>query len=156
METMKMKWGNPMIEIQQFAPQEFVAVCYQQVSNLPPGDYRIGWCIRDATGTSLEAAVAEDGVRTGYFLQAPSGFEAGKNIQDLVVETTNSAGNTVTCTHYPEYQWFDSQQSGNAGSGSLTKGDQIIYNGNHFTLDGSSYSALATPSSAIFTVSGHS
>ncbi len=156
MKTMKENWICPDVQVQEFAPQEYVNACYEQVSTLPPGDYRIGWCIRDATGSNLESAQTEDGSRTGYFLQAPSGFEAGKNILDLVQDTQNSAGNTVVCTHYPNYQWYDSRQSGNAGSGSLTKGDQIIYDGKSFTLDGSSYSTLAVPSSAIFSVTGHS
>ena len=153
---MKRNWVSPVRGVQRFTPQEFVAACYEQTSTLPAGDYRVGWCIRDATGSGLETATTEDGSRTGYFLEAPSGFSAGLNITNLVDDTSNSAGNTVTCANYPAYQWYDSVQSGYAGSGSLTKGDQIIYNGNAFTLDGGSYSTLAVPSSAIFSVTNHS
>lgn len=156
METMRMKWGNPLVEVQQFTPQEFVAVCYEQVdaSALAPGEYKLGWCIREATGSNLEAAVASDGERTGYFLQAPYGFEAGQEITALIAETTPQTGQFVQCHNYPDYAWLDSYHQD--GIGRLTKGDQIKLNGNTFTLDGSSYSVVAHPSSAIFRVTGHS
>ena len=152
----KKNYSKPWMKMERFVGNEYISACYQQVSSsdLPPGDYRVGWCIRDATGQNLEFAQTEDGSRTGWFLAAPWGFSAGKNITDLVAGTTNSAGNTVTCVNYPDYQWYDYPYSG--GSGQLTKGDQIIYNGNAFTLDGNNYSTVAVPSSAIFSVSGHS
>lgn len=155
METMKRNWVSPVSGVQRFTPQEYVAVCYDQVSTLPPGDYRIGWCIREATGSNLERAYAgENHDKEGWFLQAPEGFPADQNIEALVEGTTNSRGNTVTCVNYPAYQWYD--YNSNDGSGRLTKGDKIIYDGKSFTLDGSNYSTLAVPSSAIFSVSGHS
>ena len=148
-------YSKPWMKVECFVSNEYISACYQQVSSLPPGDYRIGWCIRDATGTGLETAVAGDGSRTGYFLKAPDGFKADHDITELIANTTNSAGNTVTCHDYPAYQWYD-QNSYSGGSGKLTKGDQIIYDGKRFTLDGGDYSTLAVPSSAIFSVSGHS
>lgn len=150
----KKSYSKPFMVLENFNPEEYIGACLQQVSELPPGEYRIGWCIRDATGEGRETAVSADGKRTGYFLQAPTGFSAGQNINDLVAETINSSGNTVACKNYPDYQWYDYPYSG--GSGQLTKGDQIIFNGIRFTLEGNDYSTLAVPSSAIFSVSGHS
>ena len=150
----KKTYSKPVMVAELFEPQNYIAACMDQVSTLPPGDYRIGWCIRDATGSNLERAYAGTNQdKEGWFLAAPEGFTAGQNIEDIIDTSKSQPGSWVE-TYYSGYEWYDLNYSG--ATGRLTKGDKIRFNGAEFTLDGNSYTALAVPASAIFSVTNHS
>lgn len=156
MKTMKENWICPDVQVQQFAPQEFVAVCMEQETTLPAGDYKLGWCIRDATGSNLIYAQADEH-RDGWFLEAPYGYVAGQPLSDITDGITSNPGSFVE-TNYVNYLWLDLN---NGGRGYLSAGDQIrltTSNGDvqTFTVTGNSVTVLAEPKAAYFSVTNHS
>lgn len=156
MKTMKENWICPDAKMQRFAPQKYVAVCMEQETTLPPGEYKLGWCIRDATGSNLIYAQADEH-RDGWFLEAPSGYTAGQPLSDITKDITSTPGSFVE-TNYPNYLWLDLY---NAGRGYLSAGDKIqltTSNGDvqTFTVTGNSDTVLAEPKASYFSVTNHS
>lgn len=66
MEKLKRQWGNPMIDLQQFAPQEYVALCYRfccdcesYVDGSTLGDAFYNYVAGSSTGTQTGGTFQE-------------------------------------------------------------------------------------------------
>ncbi len=46
MKTMKENWICPDVQVQQFAPQEYCAVCTQSAQGSPDGKFVYGWVLK--------------------------------------------------------------------------------------------------------------
>ena len=148
METKKMKWGNPLVEVQQFTPQEFVAVCLSKDDTCKDGCV-YGWAFKmtQTNGTpTIQYTTNPNGGATddSWVMLAPEGQTSGFTLSELFDGTT------------PQFSGYVLVDINNDSK--LSAGDYITWSGANFYINSSSSSATgyAHPSVTTYTASGHS
>ncbi len=146
METMRMKWGNPLVEVQQFTPQEFCAGCTQSVviiDTAQPG-YTWSWKMRGVSPTGLVVA-ADDS--QSCLVPAPTNITYIHEIFGVVAGSTYNLpgtstknGNYYTSTEHPSYVLYDSD-----GNGRIDAGDYL-----QVTIEGTTYNAMLNGSETAY------
>lgn len=138
METMKMKWGNPMIDVQQFNAQEYCAQCTQSVviiDTAQPG-YTWSWKMRDVTPKGLVVS-ADDS--NSCLVPAPTDITYIHQIFGVADGSTYNLpgtsiknGNYYTSSEHPSYVLYDQD-----GNGRIDAGDYL-----QVTIEGTTYNAV--------------
>ena len=145
-----MKWGNPLVEVQQFTPQEFVAVCLTSIGELecPEGQECVrGWEFskNDTQGTPSPLYTTDRG-RGSYVMLAPSGFYG------TIGELFNEEDGQVTSPH-EGYTYYDTDNDGK-----VEAGEYIGWGGAKFMLVNPDEFGMLykNPAPTTYTQSGHS
>lgn len=138
METKRMEWGNPLVDVQEFTPQEYCAQCTQSVviiDTAQPG-YTWSWKMRDVTPSGLVVS-ADDS--HSCLVPAPTDityihqiFGVADGSTYNLPGTSNKNGNYYTSVEHPSYVLYDSD-----GNGRIDAGDYL-----QVTIEGTTYSAV--------------
>lgn len=148
---MKENWICPDVQVQQFAPQEFVAVCLTNIGDLtcPEGEECVrGWEFskNDTQGIPSPTYTTDRG-HGSYVMLSPDGFQG--TIGGLFQEEENG---TIT-NLYTGYVYNDAD-----GDGKVEAGEYITWGGALFKLINPDQPGMLykNPAPTTYTQSGHS
>jgi len=141
MESMKRKWGNPMIDVQQFVPQEFVAICLEKDDSCTEGCI-YGWSfnkdlVSSTPSPTYTTSIMKD--NDSYVMLAPTGVEAGSKLAILFNGTESN---------YTGWTLLD-----NDTSNGLSAGDRISWGGATFYVESSDKTSTGYAEPSVSTYS---